>query len=375
MKLQLQRALELRLVSFDLEQLRPFLELDRLKGDILPSSPFRIEPKKRGERKISLFIGKELLYDYLSNVLDKERQQTMSDLIKESEELRVAQAQMTSGLKYIGLLAQTSVRPELIESLREPPSYLTEVKEKIHFFEWPPWLRWSAEAMTVGIVVSIFVALAPWQGTIISYFQKREQSIVIANYHKSTDSSPKTVAINSDTVLYSDEGQPEETQVSPKPAATPTTGPTTPPATAKAPSQTVSAAKAAPIQTAAPQTPTPSTEKNPTTNVGTATPTPSTQGILYRGSIKVVNLEMTNPKIVALIESYGGRKAGEVVLGWERAPKERYFHFTMPTAKLETLKNEVNQYGSFNLTKEKHERVMPEGISRFIIVVTEGAAQ
>lgn len=356
----------------------------------MPSHPFRIEPKKRGERKISLFIGKELLYDFLSNVLDKERQQTMNDLIKESEELRAARAQMTAGLKYIDLLGQTSVRPELIESLREPPSYLTEVKEKIHFFEWPPWLRWSAEAMTVGIVVSIFVALAPWQGTIISYFQKREQSIVIANYHKSSDSSPEIAAVNSESVLYSDEGQEEGNQASQKPNLNPSTVQPPPATTAKTPTSAISAPKTAPLQTPESQTPTPtpvadttkpsapvaSEKPAPTsTSVVSATATPSTQGILYRGSIKVVNLEMTNPKIVALIESYGGRKAGEVVLGWERAPNERYFHFTMPTAKLETLKSEVSQYGSFNLTKEKHERVMPEGISRFIIVVTEGAAQ
>jgi hypothetical protein len=68
----------------------------------------------------------------------------------------------------------------------------------------------------------------------------------------------------------------------------------------------------------------------------------------------------------------GGRKAGEVPLGWKKG-NSSYFHFTLPENKYEELKQFMTTYGTLKIQKEHHERVMPDGIIRLIISVEENS--
>ena len=92
---------------------------------------------------------------------------------------------------------------------------------------------------------------------------------------------------------------------------------------------------------------------------------------MYRGKLAVTNLEAIGPKIRDKILELGGRKAGEVELGWHKTPESAYFHFTIPEAKYEELQNFLSGYGTAVIDKEKHPRVMPDGIVRLIITVDE----
>ncbi|PIS10710.1 MAG: hypothetical protein COT73_07910 [Bdellovibrio sp. CG10_big_fil_rev_8_21_14_0_10_47_8] len=94
------------------------------------------------------------------------------------------------------------------------------------------------------------------------------------------------------------------------------------------------------------------------------------QGFLYRGSIEITNVQAVTPKLVDKVSELGGRKAGNVELGWSRG-SGAYFHLTIPELKYEELKAAFSQYGELKITKEKHDRVMPEGIIRIIITVEE----
>jgi len=70
------------------------------------------------------------------------------------------------------------------------------------------------------------------------------------------------------------------------------------------------------------------------------------------------------------VQELGGRKAGQVELGWFKGDSS-YFHFTMPESRYEELQEFFKEYGQLSIQQEAHERVMPEGIRRIIITVYE----
>ncbi|MNL61807.1 hypothetical protein D3C87_1857750 [compost metagenome] len=50
-----------------------------------------------------------------------------------------------------------------------------------------------------------------------------------------------------------------------------------------------------------------------------------------------------------------------------------YFHFTLPEAKYAELEAFLATYGKARIGKEKHPRVMPDGIIRLILTVDEAS--
>ena len=92
---------------------------------------------------------------------------------------------------------------------------------------------------------------------------------------------------------------------------------------------------------------------------------------MYRGEVKLTNINASGAKITAKIGELGGRKAGEVNLGWKRNTTSLYYHFTIPETKYKDLLAFLSSYGKINMMKEKHPRLMPEGIVRVILNVDE----
>lgn len=58
-------------------------------------------------------------------------------------------------------------------------------------------------------------------------------------------------------------------------------------------------------------------------------------------------------------------------LGWKKTPTSSYYHFTIPQAKYDDLIAFLSIYGKPVIAKEKHPRVMPDGILRLIVTVDE----
>ncbi|MBN8535426.1 MAG: hypothetical protein J0M15_00110 [Deltaproteobacteria bacterium] len=97
----------------------------------------------------------------------------------------------------------------------------------------------------------------------------------------------------------------------------------------------------------------------------------TTVGFLYRGQLQVTNVEMIAPKISDKIFELGGRKAGEVEIGWKKSNQTFYYHFTLPKSKLPELESLLKIYSELKLKKEPHARVMPDGILRIIFTIDE----
>jgi hypothetical protein len=93
---------------------------------------------------------------------------------------------------------------------------------------------------------------------------------------------------------------------------------------------------------------------------------------VYRGVITVTDFEQVTSIMRERIISVGGKKAGEVELGWIKNQNISYFHFIFPAEKREELVDFIQQYGTLKYKFEPHPRVLPMGQSRFIIEVYKG---
>lgn len=93
---------------------------------------------------------------------------------------------------------------------------------------------------------------------------------------------------------------------------------------------------------------------------------------VYRGQITVTDFEQVAAIIRDRIIAIGGKKAGEVELGWIKNKNISYFHFIFPTEKREELVAFIQQYGKLSYKFEPHPRVLPIGQSRFIVEVHKG---
>lgn len=93
---------------------------------------------------------------------------------------------------------------------------------------------------------------------------------------------------------------------------------------------------------------------------------------VYRGIITVTDFEQVTAIIRSRVIAIGGKKAGEVELGWIKNQNISYFHFIFPSEKREEIVTFIQQYGNLQYKFEPHPRVLPQGQSRFIIEVLKG---
>ncbi len=94
-------------------------------------------------------------------------------------------------------------------------------------------------------------------------------------------------------------------------------------------------------------------------------------GGLFRGVLTVTDINEVTPKITERIVDIGGRKAGEVELGWKKTDKLFYYHFTLPETNVDAMKEFLVKFGSLQMQFENHPRLMPAGVKRLIIEVQE----
>lgn len=324
---------------------------------------------KKGKREVSPFVGHELLYDHLMGNLDQEREAAVSDHLKFSRDAQLDLAKIEVGLKYAEKLSETVVSQPIMEQIGIPSNYLTVLMQKSQFERWPQGLKWGLEALVVVAGIVIVLTLTPWQRVVQFGMSTGSKDVILAEVSKN-----EIATAVEEKPQFQDEGI--------KPGATPATSATVaavaPSPAAPAASPTV-AAKATPAKTvvaAAPvvKVPTPAPKAEPAPKVDSAADTAASAtggGFLYRGEVAVTNLTVVGPKITEKINELGGRKAGAVELGWQKTETSMYYHFTIPEARYQDLLSFLSIYGKPGLSKEKHPRVMPDGIIRLILTVDE----
>lgn len=311
----------------------------------------KIPFSKKGKREISRFIGHELLYDYLSGNLDKERRDAIEDHIKFSRDAQLDLAKIQAGQNYADKLSATIVLPPVIDRISTPGSYFSVLMQKTNFDKWPQGLKWGLEALVVVFGIVTVLTITPWQKVMDLDIGKGSKEVILAEVSKTY-----TLQKIEDKPEFIDEGVKEATPVAPEANKQP--------AVAKNEvSDSTAPAKVEPIEKTA--------EVQQQANTATTANNAITGGFLYRGKIDVKNIDVVGSKITEKIAELGGRKAGSVELGWHKTPESMYYHFTIPEAKYQDLLAFLSTYGTPKIGKEKHSRIMPDGIIRLILSVDE----
>lgn len=322
----------------------------------------KIALSKIGQREVTPFIGHELLYDYIADHLDAERKAAVEDHLKFSVDAQLDLAKIQRGYDYAKKLGETEVSEPVVSRISTPSNYLTVLMQKSNFDKWPQGIKWGLEALVVVTVIVTLLTVTPWQKVLDLEVFKSSKDVVLAEVTKGTSTSSVESAApgGEDKPQFADEDA-EELGTT---AVSDAKGPSIPKVELK---EDVKVAKA-PSPTPSPSpTPVSKAEEKPEPAAATA------GGFLYRGEIAITNISVNGAKITEKIVSLGGRKAGSVELGWQKTPTSMYYHFTIPEAKYQELNTFLATYGTPQIAKEKHVRVMPDGIIRLILIVDEAA--
>jgi hypothetical protein len=315
--------------------------------------PF-IFSKYRG-RKLSAFEAENMVGDYLSQHLDPERAKAFEVARKEFPRINELIASYESGQNYSRKLRQLKPSENLKKTILRPETFIDQTLERVQFSKWPKSFKMSLEILSVAALISIVSVLIPWEQLMSLKFGRRGD-IVLAEINRqfdlSRDSGLPSLIVDTGAGSFPDESEDAEssttTVLNTVVSTTSTTAPVKPMAVAAAKDTT-----------------------KPTAAATGTTVAERRLGSLFRGSIQVINAKAAAQKITQRLSELGGRKAGEVEMGWEREKDLFYYHFTIPEDRYDQLSSLFSEFGSLRLVKERHERVMPEGIIRLIIVVED----
>ncbi len=97
---------------------------------------------------------------------------------------------------------------------------------------------------------------------------------------------------------------------------------------------------------------------------------PAPKGLIYRMMMKIPDVKDMADDVRDKIVSLGGKKAGQVELGW-RKPNGNYYHFSMPEKNYDELVKSLGGYGPVRIYKNPHPRVMPPGVIRIILWIED----
>ncbi len=305
------------------------------------------------KRQLSEFMTHELLYDYIMDKLDAERKASVEEVLRQSREAQEELRSIEHGIQYLEKLSLTKISISLAQEVSQRATYLDKVQKTLKYENWPPFLKWTLEAVLVISVVIIVSLVAPWEKLKDFVMQRKTTELVLAEVSKTQTPREVTKGMSPSVVdneaHFEDESTDDETDIENTSQARDkkTEKSQMPSHTESKPKQTKTAAASERVEES------------------------KRKGFVYRGTLEIVNVEAGTAKLKEKIVELGGRKAGEVELGWRRNDGDYYFHFTIPESKLDTLQEYFKSLGTIKLSKDPHPRIMPDGIVRLIITTEE----
>ncbi|MFN7455520.1 MAG: hypothetical protein ACK5RO_12785 [Pseudobdellovibrionaceae bacterium] len=303
---------------------------------------------KKGQRELTSFQAIELLYDDLIKKLDESRKRSLEAYKLDHPEILGEIEKIKMGLNYTESLSQITLSQELVKEIVEPETITDATLKQIHFQDWPVGLRMALETLLISVIIASVSVFIPWH-KVTAMRWSGDQSVVLAEIDRQFEIADNSGESSGDQEESSPEFQDENVTQSTVPVSETT--------------QVAAAAPVAPVVTETTMAKAAPTTTNP--------PKVAATGFLYRGSIQAVNASAAAAKITEKLRAAGGRKAGEVEMGWRREEGIFYYHFTIPESKYEEVRSAFSEFGNLKLIQEKHERIMPEGIIRLIITVED----
>lgn len=292
---------------------------------------------KKDKRELTPFIGKEIVFLKQMDRLKPSAEQSLNDFVSSHPSARQQQKNFIQSIDFAKSLQKIEFDHQLINYVLTSKGWTEQLIEKSDISRWPKTLRWTTEMLIVISLALSIMLLLPIDK--ISKFNLGGSGQIIL-----AESSP-----------YKEREQEVPGNL-----------------TAQIPAQKEPPVefKDEPQKTNANSSSLPKVPAVEASNVETKISAKKTQGSLFRATIRISNIKAVNPKLIEGLVRLGGRKAGEVPLGWMKE-QGSYFHFTIPENKFEDFRKVFSEYGELIINKEDHERVMPEGIVRVIVNVYE----
>jgi hypothetical protein len=299
----------------------------------------------------SSFFSKEKLFEFFKGELSPADRKTTEDFLSGSLTLRQELENMVMGQNFMSELKALQVSEQALARIQVAKPLSWDLRQRLDFSEWSSGLRQSAAIIASAVVALGIFLIVPWGNLYHQFIQQESKQIVLV----------ETPRIQSELDLSTYEKQEKPEFTDEKEVAK------TSPADHAVPTPTAEAPVAQILKPVAEKSP-----PAPSENTDTSAPQAAgSRGYLYRSRIFISNLQDTKPKITEKIIELGGRKAGDVALGWKKTPESAYYHFTMPENKLAELNQFLALYGESKIVKEKHPRVMAQGIIRLILEFEE----
>lgn len=324
------------------------------------------ETIRRKQRVLSRFLCQELLYDFMTERLDNDRKKSVERFLQEDSDLQSELKAMTSAVAYCEGLSKTKLSDDLVNSLSHTRLPTEILAEKVSYRNWPDILKWSTEAAVISICVAGLAIVMPWDSIRGLFENPVSSEVILADVSKKIEES----AVNAPDIEMTD------TETSPKPATEDTTvsGDALVDAitTVAAPTP-VPAPKASPTPAAA-RADAPKTASGAAKAVAATKPldkrAAQPQGLLYRIMMNHADTKNIAPEIRDKIIELGGKKAGQVEIGWRKS-NGNYFHVSLPEKEYQNFITTLGSYGPVRIYKNPHVRVMPPGIIRIILWIED----
>lgn len=318
------------------------------------------------ERLQSPYFSQEMLFEYFKNELNEQDAKITEKYLSESVSLRQDFADMQSARQLMGQLRGVKLSDNMLARVQTTQSMSLDLAKRLDHTQWPSGLKQSVMVIGGAIGVLAILLVVPWGDIYHQMMQNQSPQVVLVESTRTKSDVDLTTYENQETPEFTDEKDVKENtehKEAQKIVATETTAVAKVDIKGQVPS----------AHTPPPVIPTPIPAKpheiaQPNANAASAA---VSGGFLYRGRVFISNIQDTEPKITEKIIELGGRKAGEVALGWKKTSQSAYYHFTMPENKLNDLNQFLALYGEPKIVKEKHPRVMAEGIVRLIIEIEE----
>ena len=305
------------------------------------------ERLKRPERKLTRFVAREMLYDYFEKKLDSDRSLAIKNFLQSDEELSRDLEAIRLADEYMLKLSQTAITQKHLLELSELNTGGQKFRKKLRWSAWPESFKWSVEALALSGVIAVAMVMIPWANISWPVFNKKTEIILSeVNSQKIKEEELPKVAAKI----------PEKKEIETKGAEVKPESKVVAQAPQEVPQTTVSQITDESEQETAPSKPATTQQK----------------GFLYRMTMNLENSEAKAALIKNKIIELGGQKAGQVELGWRKTnPEGNYFHFTLPEANYQQLLTALGELGTTRITKNKHERVMPDGQIRGILWIQD----
>lgn len=264
---------------------------------------------KKGNRELTEFMARELLYDYATQFLDEERTEAVRKAINSNPQLAKELEDIYYGMTYCQQLSLIKAKSSLVQKMKTPFNLWRSFAKFLNIRSWNPGIQWVGESLIIATALLVLAILVPWNQILDRPVADLKRNILLSEIRKKeTQNSLKAAS--------SDQGR----------------------------------------------TPAKATDKDSTD---------STLGkvdivVNYKYVLKVANPLYTYNKLPSRLNKFGAQilEQSLVPVGQDNIPRLR---FSLPSDKFEPLVKELESHGKLTLTLSSGENSNERGIWTFEI--------